>query len=148
MKNRILLIFLFCTASFLQPDMPVCDITHLITREATAQAVNIWALVDLAEQEHVVDVDLFYYELCRASVALYGHVQQLLESGYVFDERQLHGLQACVDHIRDRVQLLPLMRDSENHHVAAADTILAYTSSFLKDDLSIDAHTEADHAGF
>ncbi len=111
---------------------PVCDITDIITRQLSTQALTIWSLLDLAEEENIVNHQLFYDELCQATLKLCKEVQQLKESGYPLPESQLACFDGLFDLLHRRFKALPVNTEHEIRYIHAIDIILQYAYYFLK----------------
>jgi hypothetical protein len=125
--------------------MPACDITDIITRQVNNQALAIWGLLDLAEQEHIVDHELFYDELCQVTLKLCKEVQLLKDSGYPLENSQMDCFGKLFYHLHTRFKALPEMAEKDQRYIDAIDVIFHYTAFFLKNDLCVDANGETAH---
>ena len=127
-------------------ELPICDISHELTRQVTSRAFNAWALLDLAEQERIVDHALFFDTLCQTTLALCKEVQILKESGYLLGEQQTHCVDTLLKMLHTRFQGLSNIPEYHIKHVHAIDTILHYSKYFLIENLDINAGIEAAHS--
>ena len=144
MKISNLLVFFFI-AQYAHAHMPLCDISDVITRQVTNEAFTIWALLDLAEHEHIIDQKLFYDELCQTTLKLCNQVQQLNDSGYQIADSQMDCLGKLFGHLHTRFRALPEMADQDVRHIHAIDVILHYADYFLKNNLSIEPNSKPTH---
>ncbi len=137
-----------CIMLGLESFMPTCDISDVITRQVTNEALTIWALLDLAEHEHIYDQKLFYDALCQTTLKLCKEVQQLKESGYPIAEQQMNSLGKLFGHLHTRFRELPDMPDQDLRLMHAVDVILHYAQYFLKNNLGVETYSETTHSGF
>ncbi len=117
--------------------MPACDISDLIMRPVTNHALTVWALLDLAQQESIVDQKLFYDELCQSTLKLCKEIQLLKESRYLLADAQANCLSLLVTHLRARFRRLPEVSEPDIRRINAIEVILHYCHLFLKNNLSI-----------
>lgn len=127
-------------------ELPICDISHQLTQQVTSRALSAWALLDLAEQEHIVDYALFFDTLCQTTLALCKEVQILKESGYLLGDQQTHCMGTLLGMLHMRFQGLSDIPEYHIKHVHAIDTILHYSKYFLIENLDINAGIEAAHS--
>ncbi len=136
------LFLVFISGNFL---FSLCDITDVISKQVSNEALAVWSLLELAEHEHITDHALFYDELCQATLKLCKEVQQLKESGYQLAERQINCFGQLFNHLHTRFRALPEFFEKDPRYTHAIDVILEYTNYFLKNDLSVDANGETAH---
>ncbi|MBY0109796.1 MAG: hypothetical protein K2X90_01660 [Candidatus Babeliaceae bacterium] len=117
--------------------MPACDISDLITRPVTNQALTVWALLDLAEQEHIVDQHLFYDELCQSTLKLCKEIQLLKESRYLLADSQAYCLSMLLSNLYVRFRALPEVSAPDARFINAIEVIFHYCNVFLKNNLSV-----------
>ncbi len=124
----LLEVSMVCATSCLE----TCDITQILTKPLTERSLIIWSLLDLAENNVIVDQELFYDELCRASLGLCKEVQQLQESSYLLSKSQVEGYTELFSHLHERFKRLPQQHASQIRYRHAIDVILHYADFFLK----------------
>lgn len=144
--SNILVFFFIAQLAYAQ--MPVCDISDDLIRQVTHEAFTIWALLDLAEREHISDKNLFYDQLCQTTLKLCKEVQLLQESGYQIGDYKMECFGMLFEHLHSRFRALPEMADPDIRHIHAIDVILHYADYFLKNNLCIEPDTKSTHASF
>lgn len=125
--------FIFCFSIISSSScLDTCDITQMLTKPLTERSLVIWSLLDLAENNVIVDQELFYDELCRASLGLCKEVQQLQENNYILSNAQIETYAELFSHLQARFNRLPHHDVSHIRYRYAIEVIFHYSDFFLK----------------
>lgn len=118
-----------------------CDISYALTRPLMEKSITFIGLIALAENESIVDEDLFYDELCKASLHLCKEVLLMRSNGYSLSDAQNRSFEKLFDYLRDKFEKLPV-KTAHQQPMQAITLILKYADFFLKDNMHIEAYGE------
>ena len=118
-----------------------CDISYALTRPLMEKSIAFIGLVELAENESIVDEDLFYDELCKVSLYLCNEVILIRSNGYSLSDDQNRSFEGLFDYLRNKFEKLPI-KNTHQQPIQAITLILKYTDFFLKENMRIKADSE------